>query len=68
MEWSDAIEIHSMIESALSRIAGDCSLLIVCLMSHGSRGAIVGSKGERIPVNNILHQFTLMLPQEIPLV
>ena len=38
MEWSEATELHNMIESALSRIVADCSLLIVCLMSHGSSG------------------------------
>ena len=68
MEWSEATELHNMIESALSRIVADCSLLIVCLMSHGSRGALADCHGKRIPVNDILHQFTFSLPQEIPLV
>ena len=36
MEWSEAVEFHNMIDSAMTRIAGNCSLLIVCLMSHGS--------------------------------
>ena len=26
MEWSDAVELHNMIDSAMIRIAGDCSL------------------------------------------
>ena len=68
MEWSEAAELHNMIESALSRIVADCSLLIVCLMSHGSRGALADSHGQRIPVNDILHQVSFSLPQEIPLV
>ena len=68
MEWSEAAELHNMIESALSRIVADCSLLIVCLMSHGSRGALADCHGKRIPVNDILHQFSISLPQEIPLV
>ena len=68
MEWSEAVELHNMIESALSRIVTDCSLLIVCLMSHGSRGALADSHGQSIPVNHILHQFSFSLPQEIPLV
>ena len=68
MEWSHAAELHNMIESVLSRVAADCSLLIVCLMSHGSRGALADRHGQKIPVNDILHQFSLSLPQEIPLV
>ena len=68
MEWSEATELHNMKESALSRTVVDCLLLIVCLMSHGSRGALAGSQGQRIPVNDILHQFLFSLPQEIPLV
>ena len=68
MEWSEATELHNMIESALSRIVTDCSLLIVCLMSHGSRGALADCHGKRIPVNDILHQFSCSLPQETPLV
>ena len=68
MEWSEAAELHIMIESARSRIVADCSLLIVCLMSHGSRGALADSHGKRIPVNDILHQFSVLLAQETPLV
>ena len=68
MEWSEATELHNMIESALSRIVADCSLLIVCLMSHGSRGALADSHNKSIPVNHILHQFSFSLPEEIPLV
>ena len=46
MEWSKATELHNMKESALSRIVADCSLLIVCLMSHGSRGALADCHGK----------------------
>ena len=68
MEWSEAAELHNMIESALNRIFANSSLLIVCLMSHGSRGALADCHGKRIPVNDILHQFSLLLAQETPLV
>ena len=68
MEWSEAAELHNMIESALSRIVTDCSLLIVCLMSHGGRGTLADSHGRKIPVNDILHQFSFWMPQETPLV
>ena len=68
MEWSEGRELQCMIESALSRIVSDCSLLIVCLMSHGCRGVLRGSDGEEIPVNDILHQFTYTLPDYLPMV
>ena len=70
MEWFDAVELHNMIDSAMTRIVGDCSLLIVCLMSHGSRGVISGSCGGRVSVNDILHNLKLSVPNDmcIPMV
>ena len=70
MEWFEAVELHNMIDSAMMRIAGDCSLLIVCLMSHGSRGVLSGSCGGRVTVNDVLHQLTFCLPSDmcIPMV
>ena len=61
MVWNRATELQCM-------IAADCSLLIVCLMSHGCRGVLRASDGEEIPVNNTLHQFSYTLPEYIPLV
>ena len=68
MEWNGTTELQCMIDSVLCRIAGDFSLLIVCLMSHGCRGVLRASDGEEIPVNNILNQFSYTLPEYIPLV
>ena len=48
MEWSSANELHSMIESAVGGILDKCSLLVVCLMAHGSRGVIQGEDGSKI--------------------
>ena len=61
MEWNGTTELQCMTDSVLCRIAADCSLLIVCLMSHGCRGVLRGSDGEDIPVNNILNQFRYTL-------
>ena len=67
--WSNVDELHNMIESVLNGIVADCSLLIVCLMSHGSRGVITGSNGKAIPVNKILNAFVgNLMPKELPLV
>ena len=67
-EWLEAAELHNMMESALSRIVSDCSILFLCLMSHGSRGVIADSHGQRIPVNDILHRLAFSLSNETPLV
>ena len=70
MEWCGAVELHNMIDSAMTSIVGNCSLLIVCLMSHGSRGVLSGSCGGRVTVNDVLHQLTFCLPSNmrIPMV
>ena len=68
LQWSNTSELGSMIDSSLTRIVGDCSLLIVAVMTHGYRGALSGSEGSEIPINNILRQFEQDLPSHIPLV
>ena len=45
MEWAECAELFVMIESCLSRLVGNCSLLVVCLMAHGSRGMLRGPIG-----------------------
>ena len=47
---------------------GDCSLLFVCLMSHGRRGTLVDSRSSEIPINDILNQLSNTIPQHLPLV
>ena len=68
MDWGGAIELQHMIDDALSRISSDCSVLIVCIMSHGRRGVLEGGNGNEIPINDILNQFTQTLPANLPLV
>ena len=57
-----------MIESAVTGILSDFSLLIVCIMAHGYQGTLSGSGSSELPINNILHQLTALLPPHIPLV
>ena len=66
--WNDVKEIHHLIDGALDDIVADCSLLIVCLMAHRSRGMVRGSAGEGIPINNILHQLSYRLPGHVPMI
>ena len=68
LEWSQAEELENMIDSSVADMKDSCSLLIVCVMSHGSRGCVQSGKGEFIPVNKILQQLTLALPDHVPLV
>ena len=68
LEWTHAAELGSMIDSSLEGIVGDCSLLIVAVMTHGYRGALRGSGSSEIPINNILFQLQYTLPKHTPLV
>ena len=68
LEWSQAEELDIRIDSSVADIKDSCSLLIACVMSHGSRGCVQSGKGEFIPVNKILHQLTLALRDHVPLV
>ena len=68
LEWSEAIELHNLIDNTLIGRINDCSLLIVCIMAHGSRGEIKGRSGKGVPVNDILHQLNFNLPKDVPMV
>lgn len=63
-EWFNVDELQSIIDKALYGIKDDCSLLTVCLMSHGRRG----DEGQEIPISRILDQFTYILPEYVPMV
>ena len=52
----DALVIHN------------CSLLMVCMMSHGSVGSLQAGDGNSTQINSILHQLKEKLPPKIPLV
>ena len=68
LQWSNTSELGSMIDSSLTRIVGDCSLLIVAVMTHGYSGVFAGSDGYEIPIDNVLYQIEQRLRMEIPLV
>ena len=68
MEWSGKQDIKEMIESTLKKVKHKCSLIMVGVMSHGCRGCLLGSHGDAIPINDIVHLFHTQLPDEVPLV
>ena len=69
IEWSAAHELGAKMDSILdSGILRNCSLLTVCIMTHGYRGVFSGSDGTEVPVNNVLNQLSVSLPEYLPLV
>ena len=66
-QFSGKQDLLNGIEGAIRNI-NDCSLLIVCLMSHGGRGAISGDGGEQIAIDPILQKLDHHLPKFTPLV
>ena len=52
----------------LERIKSTCCFLTVCVMAHGSPGAVRGDYGSIMAVNDILHHVTHSLPHHVPVV
>ena len=69
IEWSAAHELGAKMDSILdSGILGNCLLLTVRIMSHGYRGVFSGRDGTEVPVNDVLNQLSVSLPDYLPLV
>ena len=68
IQWSHSKDLHEELEKALTHLTADCSLLLVCLMAHGSRGELAGSTGAPIPINNVLKHLTKRLSMTLPVV
>ena len=67
-EFSGSLELQNIISDTIQVVVGDCSLLVVCVMSHGGRGSISSGEREEIPISTILQQLPHHLPKFIPLV
>ena len=69
IEWNDAWELHSKLDSTLQQIACDCSLLVLCLMSHGSRGVLHGGDSHGIiRIYDVLQHLSQLIAEFIPMV
>ena len=68
LEWYSSDHLETLFEYKLRPIVDNCSLLMVCLMSNGSRGSVIGNDIKERPVNDILHHLNKLLPKIIPLV
>ena len=67
--WKNKEELFSAINENLTQEkAENSSILICCIMAHGTRGAVLDSDGKAIPINAIIHQLSSKLPTNLPLV
>ena len=67
-EWTTKAELSKLIRDGLQRIT-DCTLLIVCIMSHGTAGALRCDDDSRsVAFNDVMFEFTRKLPPELPMV
>ena len=67
-EWTTKAEISKQNKDGLQRIT-DCTLLIVCIMSHGTAGALRCDDDNRsVALNDVMFEFTRKLPPELPMV
>ena len=67
-EWTTKAELSRQIRDGLQRIT-DCKLLIVCIMSHGTAGALRCEDDNRsVTFNDVMFEFTRKLRPELPMV
>ena len=67
-EWTTKAELSKLIRDGLQRIT-DCTLLIVCIMSHGTAGALRCDDDNRsVALNDVMFEFTRRLPPDLPMV
>ena len=68
MEWTTKTAIYSFIKDGARR-AAQGSLLIVCIMSHGSAGTLRSEDGDGcVLINDLIARLTGRLPEDLPLV
>ena len=67
-EWTTKVQLYKCIADGL-RAAEGCSVLIVCVMSHGTAGTLRSEDGDGcVIINDIIHRFQREIPDFTPLV
>ena len=66
-EWTTKVTLRTHIDHAMDQMAGN-SLLVVCIMSHGTAGVLRDSGGAAMPITDILSNMRIGLPESLPLV
>lgn len=67
-QWAHTYEIGVKLDDILTEITGGCSILTVCIMSHGFKGTLTGSQESKLTINDVLKQLRVTLPENLPLV
>ena len=65
-EWTTKRELSTLIDKSVRTAAG-CSLLVVCIMSHGTAGTLKCQDGY-IVFNDVLLEFTRKVVKDVPMV
>lgn len=60
-------ELLEYLDQQIEQIKNDCSVLFVCLMSHGDTGVIFDREGRKGEINKVLAKFHI-LNQILPVV
>ena len=67
-EWTTKRELSTLIDKGVKKAAG-CSLLVVCIMSHGTAGTLKCQDDDGyIVFNDVLLEFTRKLATDVPMV
>ena len=68
LPWTSAPNFAQDFKNNLERIKSTCCFLTLCVMAHGSPGAVRGDDGSTLPVNHIIYYLTHALPTHVPVV
>ena len=68
IQWDNAQILEQEFKNNLERIKSTCCFLTLCVMAHGSPGAVRGSDGSILEVNQILQLVENSLPYCTPAV
>ena len=68
LHWTNAKTFAQDLKCNLERIKTTCCFLTVCVMAHGSPGAVRGDDGSFLEVNQILQLVNDCLPYRTPAV
>ena len=67
-EWKKKAEIYRLIDDGARR-AAEGSLLIVCIMSHGTAGTVRSEDGDKcVLINDLMVRLTRNLQDNLPMV
>ena len=67
-EWTTKPQIYRLIDDGAMR-AAEGSLLIVCIMSHGTAGTLRSEDGDGcVLINDLMVRLTRNVPEDLPVV